>query len=98
MEGAFWHSYGRFYKAQLSSKSMRTEAVFHLNSRLNATLNLKRHLNTFIRIFTRNTPVLALKISKKGGGGGRVFWNVVLWLCFKLAICLFGHTRDMSIV
>ena len=64
MEGAFWHSYVRTYKAQLSSKSMRTEAVFHLNSRLNAPLNLKIHLNTFIRIFTRNTPVLALKVSK----------------------------------
>ena len=66
MEGAFWHSYGRTYKAQLSSKSMCIEAVFHLNSRLNASLNLKRHSNTFIRIFTRNTPVLALKISKRG--------------------------------
>ena len=66
MEGAFWHSYGRTYKAQLSSKSMRTEAVFHLNMRLNAPLNLKRHLNAFIRIFTRNTPVLAFKISKRG--------------------------------
>ena len=67
-EGTFWHSYGRAYKAQLSSKSMRTEAVVHLNSRLNAPLNLKRHLNTFIRIFTRNTPVLALIISKRGVG------------------------------
>ena len=76
IEGAFWHSYGRTYKAQLSSKSMRTEAVFHLNSRLNAPLYLKRHLNTFIRIFTRNTSVIALKISKKGGG--RVFWDAVL--------------------
>ena len=66
MEVAFWHSYGRTYKAQLSSKSMRTEAVFHLSSRLNAPLNLKRHLNTFIRIFTINTPVLALKIRKRG--------------------------------
>ena len=42
MEGAFWHSYGRTYKVQLSSKSMGKEAVFHLNSRLNAPLNLKK--------------------------------------------------------
>ena len=99
MEGAFWHSYCRTYKAQLSHKSMRTEAVFHLNSRLNAPLNIKRHLNTFILIYTRNTPVLALKISKwGGGGGGRVFWDAVLRLCFKLPICLFGHTRDTSVV
>ena len=96
MEGAFWHSYSRTYKAQMSSKSMRTEAVFHLNSRLNSPLNLKRHFNTFIRIFTRNTPVLALKISKRGDR--RVYWDAMLWLCFKLPICLFGHTRDTSIV
>ena len=65
----FGHSYDRTYKAQLSSKSRRTKAVFLLNNRLNAPLNLKN-------IFIRNTPVLALKISK-GGGGGRVFWHAV---------------------
>ena len=95
IEGTFWHSYGRTYKAQLSSKIMRTEAGFHLNSSLNAPLNLKRHLNTFISFLTRNTPVLALKISKRG-------WACILgcrvWLCFKLPICLFGHTRDTSVV
>ena len=37
----FGHSYGRTYKAQLSSKSRRTEAVFHLNNRPNTALNLK---------------------------------------------------------
>ena len=37
----FGHSYGRTYKAQLSSKNMHTEASFHLNNRLNAPLNLK---------------------------------------------------------
>ena len=41
MECSFGHSYGRTNKAQLSSKSKRTEAVFHLNNRLNAPLNLK---------------------------------------------------------
>ena len=41
MEGPFGHFNGRTYKAQLSSKSRRTEAVFHLNNRLNAPLNLK---------------------------------------------------------
>ena len=41
MECSFGHSYGRIYKAQLSSKSRRTEAVFHLNNGLNAALNLK---------------------------------------------------------
>ena len=41
MECPYSHSYGRTYKAQLSSKSKRTEAVFHLNNRLNALLNLK---------------------------------------------------------
>ena len=58
MECPFGRSNGRTYKAQLSSKSMHTEAVFHLNNRLNA----------FICIFIRNTPVLAIKISKKGVG------------------------------
>ena len=38
---SFGHSYGKTYKAQLSSKSRRKEAVFHLNIRLNAPLNLK---------------------------------------------------------
>ena len=86
MEGAFWHSYGRTYKAQLSSRSLRTEAVFHLNSRINAPLNLKRHLNTFIRIFTRNTPVLALKISKRGVG---VYFGM---RCYGYALnCLFVY-------
>ena len=84
MECPFGHSYGRTYKAQLSSKSRRKEAVFHFNN-----------VNTFIRIFIRNTPVLALKISK---GGGRVFWDAVLWLCCKLPICLFGHTRDTFVI
>ena len=41
---------------------------FHLNNRLTAPLNLKLNLSTFIRIFIRNTPVLALKISKRGVG------------------------------
>ena len=40
-ECPFGHSYGRTYKAQLSSKCRRTKAVFHLNNRLNAPLNLK---------------------------------------------------------
>ena len=44
MECLFGHSYGRTYKAQLSSKSRRTEAVFHLINRLNAPLNLKEIL------------------------------------------------------
>ena len=41
MECPFGHSYGRTYKAQLSSKSRHTEAVFNLNNWLNAPLNLK---------------------------------------------------------
>ena len=45
---------------------MRTGAIFHLKNRLNSPLNLKRNLNTFIRIFISNTSVLALKISKRG--------------------------------
>ena len=74
MECPFAHSYGRPYKAQLSSKSIRTDTVLHLNNRLNAPLNLKRNLKTFIyvRIFIRNTPVLALKISKRGWAGNLV--------------------------
>ena len=58
-----WNVHYITYKAQLSSKSRHTEAVFHLNNRLN-----KRNLNTFNRIFISNTPVLALKISKRGMG------------------------------
>ena len=41
MECPVEHSYGRAYKAQLASKSRHTEAVFHLNNRLNTLLNLK---------------------------------------------------------
>ena len=41
MKCPFGHSCGRTYKAQLSSKSRRTEAAFHLNDRLDALLNLK---------------------------------------------------------
>ena len=41
MECPFGHSFRKTYKAQLSSKSRRTEAVFHLNNRLNALLNIK---------------------------------------------------------
>ena len=65
VEYPFGHSYCRTYKAQLSSKSRCTEAVFPLHNRLNAPLNLK-NVNTFIRIFIINTPILALKISKRG--------------------------------
>ena len=65
---------------------MRTEAVFHLNSRLNASLNLKRHLTSFMRIFKRNTPVLALKISKRGMG---VYFGTP---CYGYALnCLFVY-------
>ena len=74
---------------------MRTEAVFHLNSRLYVPLNLKRmnvplilkrNLNTFICIFTRNTPVLALKISKRGVG---VYFGMP---CYSYALnCLFVY-------
>ena len=39
MECLFGNSYGRTYKAQLSSKNRRTEAVFRLNNRLNAPLD-----------------------------------------------------------
>ena len=92
IECPFWHSYGRTYKAQLSSKSKRTEAVFYLNNRLNAPLNLKktsRKLKTFIRIFVRKTPVLALKISKRGVSGhfGTPFYGYALnCLCVFLVI------------
>ena len=41
IECPFVHSYGIPYKAQLSSKSMHTDAVLHLNNRLNAPLNLE---------------------------------------------------------
>ena len=47
-------------------------------------------MNTFIRIFIRNTPVL-----KSVTGGWRVFLDTVFKKCFKLSICLFDHTRDM---
>ena len=60
MECPFGHLYGRTYKAQLSSKSMCTEAVTECSSKL------KINLNTFIHIFIRNTPVLVVKFSKRG--------------------------------
>ena len=36
----FGHLYVRSYLAQLSSKNRRTEAVVHLNNRLNVSLDL----------------------------------------------------------
>ena len=84
IECPFGRSYGRTYKTNLSSKHRRTEAVFHLNNRMNTLLNLKRNLNTFIRIFIRNTLVLALKISKMGVG---VYFGTP---CYGYALnCLF---------
>ena len=63
-----------------SCQAKAGEAVFHLNNKLNAPLNLKEIGTFFIRIFSRNTPVLALKISKRGvcvgGGGGE--WACIL--------------------
>ena len=47
---------------------------------------LKRNMNTFIRIFIRNKPVLALKISKRGLGV--YFWTP----CYGYALnCLFVY-------
>ena len=66
IECLFGHSYGRTYKTLLSSKSRCTEAVFHLNNRLNAAVNLKKEHS--IRIYIKNTSVLALKTSKRGVG------------------------------
>ena len=51
MECPFGHSYGRAYKAQLSSKNRRTEAVLYLNNRLDAPLNLKE-IRTLLYAFT----------------------------------------------
>ena len=44
MECPFGHSYGKTFKAKLSSESRRIESVFHLNNRLNAPLNLREIL------------------------------------------------------
>ena len=44
MECPIGHSCGRTYNAQLITKHMHTEAVFHLNDRLIAPLNLKEVL------------------------------------------------------
>ena len=52
IECPFGHSYGRTYKTQLSSKSRRTEAVFHLNNRLNASVNLNKFEHS-IRIYIK---------------------------------------------
>ena len=54
-------------KPSCQAKSRRTETAFHLYNRLKFA--------HFIRIYIRNTPVLALKISKRGWAcifGGRV--------------------------
>ena len=51
MECPFGRSYGRAYKAQLLSKSRSTEAIFYLNNRRNAPLNLKE-IFTFLYAFT----------------------------------------------
>ena len=51
IECPFGHSYDRTYKAQLSSKSRRTDAVFHLNNRPNAPLNLKE-IKTLLYAFS----------------------------------------------
>ena len=43
MDFPYGHLYGRTYIAQLSSKNRRTQAVFHLNIRLNVPLNLEEN-------------------------------------------------------
>ena len=80
-------------KGQLSNKS--TEAVFHLNNKMNAPLNLNEILALLYTFSLEKTPFQLLKLVKREGC---VFWDALLWLCFKLPICLFGHTRDTSII
>ena len=43
MEYPFEYLYGRTYQTQLSNKNRRSEAVFHLNNRLNVPLSLKEN-------------------------------------------------------
>ena len=43
MEYPFGHLHGRTYLAHMSSKNRCTEAVVHLNNRVNAPLNLKEN-------------------------------------------------------
>ena len=95
MECPFGHSYGRIYKAQLSSKSRRSEVTFNLNNRLNALLNLKE-ISTLLYAFS--LEIHPFKLLKSVKGGGREFWDAVLWLCFKLPNCIFCHTRDTSVI
>ena len=51
-------------KGQLSNKS--TEAVFHLNNKMNAPLNLNEILALLYTFSLEKNTVSALKISKKG--------------------------------
>ena len=45
-----------------------------------------------MRVFMKDTSVLALK-----GGWASIFGRYVK-VCFKFSFCIFGHTRDMSII
>ena len=81
-------------KTSCQAKAGAQKLFFHLNI-TECSSKLKTNWNTFIRIFIRNTPILALKISKRGG---RVLSDAVSCLWFELPICLFGHTRDTSII
>ena len=46
----------------------RLEAGFDLNNDLNVPLNFEEKFHTEIRLFMEDTPVLALKIIKRGQG------------------------------
>ena len=81
-------------KPSCQAKNRRTETVFHLTNRLNVPLHLKDNCTFKYSLSWKRHPFKLLNSYK----GGWAFWPAVLWLCFKLPICLFGHTRDTSII
>ena len=54
-------------KLSCQAKNRRNEAVFHLNNTVNVSLNFKKNLH-IVRIFMKDTPILALKIIERGVG------------------------------
>ena len=70
-------------KPSCQAKNRRIEAVFHLNNTVNVSLNFKKKLH-IVRIFMKDTPILALKIIERGwakllkGGWGYICGHHVM--------------------
>ena len=89
-------------KPSCQAKNRRIEAVFHLNNTVNVSLNFKKKMH-IVRIFMKDTPILALKIIERGVGkiierGVGVYLRPPCYGYAKLPFSLFGNTSDMSFI